>query len=250
MRTLITTVVAGTVLLVGTAGASLTPEACLARKLKEWGKLRKCQAAENAKALEGKPTNLAKCQAKLDMKLASLSQQAADAGIACRYQVNGDGTATDYDTGLMWEQKTDDGSVHDKDNTYSWTTLSGGTKPNGTAFTDFLGMLNDGSSTYMTIVAGESPSGCFAGHCDWRMPSIGELRTIVLAPDLACDSPCIDQTVFGPTAVDNYTRSATTAPLEPPNEATVAWDIHFFNGGMSGGGKWLAEYVRAVRSGL
>ena len=71
-----------------------------------------------------------------------------------------------------------------------------------------------------------------------------------LAPDLACDSPCIDQTVFGPTAVDNYTLSATTAPLKPPNEATVAWDIHFFNGGMSGGGKWLAEYVRAVRSGL
>jgi hypothetical protein len=165
--------------------------------------------------------------------------------------MNGDGTATDYDTGLQWEQKTDDGSVHDKDNTYSWSMSVGGTTPNGTAFTDFLGMLNNGTSDFMAIVGGESPSGCFAGHCDWRLPSIGELLTIVLQPNLACDSPCIDQTVFGPTAIDNYTRSATTASdLPPPNEATVAWDVHFHNGGMSGGGKWLAEYVRAVRSGL
>jgi hypothetical protein len=39
MRTSIATVVAGTVLVVGTAGASLTQGACLAKKLKEWGKL-------------------------------------------------------------------------------------------------------------------------------------------------------------------------------------------------------------------
>jgi hypothetical protein len=50
--------------------------------------------------------------------------------------VNGDGTATDYDTGLQWEQKTDDGSVHDKDNTYSWSPTLG--PPDGTAFTAFL----------------------------------------------------------------------------------------------------------------
>jgi hypothetical protein len=157
MRTSIATVVVGTALMVGTAGASLTQGACLAKKLKEWGKLRKCQATENAKALETKPANLAKCEAEFDMKLASLSQQAAATGIACRYEVNGDGTATDYDTGLQWEQKTDDGSVHDKDDVYSWTTSVGGTRPNGTAFTDFLGTLNNDSSDFAAIDPWSNP---------------------------------------------------------------------------------------------
>jgi len=33
-----------------------------------------------------------------------------------RFIDHGDGTVTDTRTGLMWEQKTDDGSIHDKDN--------------------------------------------------------------------------------------------------------------------------------------
>src|SRR5262249_54469788 len=84
-------------------------------------------------------------------------------GGACRYGVNGDGTATDYDTELQWEQKTDDGSVHDKDNTYSWCV--GGelpfpycdnlaNPPDGTAFTDFLGTLNNGTSGDGTTTSG------------------------------------------------------------------------------------------------
>jgi hypothetical protein len=39
-----------------------------------------------------------------------------------RFVDNGDGTVTDTRTGLMWEQKTDDGSIHDKDNVYTWST--------------------------------------------------------------------------------------------------------------------------------
>jgi Protein of unknown function (DUF1566) len=94
--------------------------------------------------------------------------------------VNGDGTATDYDTGLVWEQKTDDGSVHDKDNQYSWclggappnpTCNNPSNPPDGTAFTAFLGTLNNGTSS-----DGTATSGCFAGHCDWRLPAIEELE--------------------------------------------------------------------------
>lgn len=46
---------------------------------------------------------------------------------------NGDGTITDNRTGLMWEKLSDDGSIHDKDTTYTWhnagtkiTALNGG----------------------------------------------------------------------------------------------------------------------------
>jgi hypothetical protein len=94
---------------VAPAGATLTTPACLAKKLKVWGTLRKCQATENGKALQAKPADPGKCQSNFDAKLATLNAQAQAAAIACRYGANGDGTVTDYDTGLQWEQKT--GSV-------------------------------------------------------------------------------------------------------------------------------------------
>lgn len=41
-------------------------------------------------------------------------------GVDRAYIDNGDGTITDTRTGLMWEKKSDDGTIHDKDNVYSW----------------------------------------------------------------------------------------------------------------------------------
>jgi hypothetical protein len=125
-------VVAGAVLVGGVspAEAALTTPACLARKLKEWGKLRACQATENGKTLQAKLADPAKCQTKFDAKLAILNVQATAAAIACRYGVNGDGTVTDYDTGLQWEQKTADGSVHDLGNEFDWSPSLG--PPDGT----------------------------------------------------------------------------------------------------------------------
>jgi hypothetical protein len=227
------------------AHAALTTEACLAKKLKEWGKLRNCQAKENGKALQGKDADPAKCQTKFDEKLAKLTAQATKAVIACRYGVNGDGTATDYDTGLQWEQKTDDGTtVHDKDNLYTWNTAFGGTTPNGTAFTAFLGTLNNGTSS-----DGPATSGCFAGHCDWRLPVIEELAGIVDLAAPGCSTftgPCIDQTVFGPTVAFNFYWSATTYSVNPDN----AWVVIFHAGELGPDGKGHAGHVRGVRSGL
>ena len=52
-------------------------------------------------------------------------------------------------TGLFWEVKTDDGSIHDKDNTYTWydsnpATNGGnaGTAGEGTDTEDFIEALN------------------------------------------------------------------------------------------------------------
>jgi hypothetical protein len=178
-------------------------------------------------------------------------------GVKCRYGVNGDGTATDYDTGLQWEQKTSDGSIHDVSNFYRWDTAFGGTTPNGTVFTDFLGTLNTGTSG-----DGTATSGCFAGHCDWRLPAIDELAAIqdLSAPGCSTSTAaCIDQTVFGPTATGNY-WSATTDSGNPAN----VWYVDFNNpltgscggtcsdnnGGVDADGKDDPRYVRAVRSAL
>jgi hypothetical protein len=161
-----------------------------------------------------------KCQTKFNDALARLNTQATAAAIKCRYGVNGDGTATGYDTGLQWEQKDNlDGmpnpaDPHDADNYYQWTTAFPGTTPNGTAFTGFLASLNDCLSSDGTTLTGG-----FAGHCDWRLPSIVELAGIVDPSAPGCGTlpiaiPCIDQTVFGPTVADYY-WSATTDAASP-----------------------------------
>jgi hypothetical protein len=79
--------------------------------------------------------------------------------IPSRFVDNGDGTITDTQTGLMWEKKSYDGSIHDVTNYYTWSSTVGGTAMDGTVFTVFLAGLN-------------TPP-CFAGYCDWRLPTSG-----------------------------------------------------------------------------
>jgi hypothetical protein len=242
-RTLWRAVVVGAVLmaLVCPAEAALTTPACLAKKLNEWGTLRKCQATEGAKTLQARPADPAKCQTRFDAKLVTLSAQAKAAAIPCRYGVNGDGTVTDYDTGLQWEQKTADGSVHDEQNEYDWSPTLG--RPDGTVFTDFLGTLNNATSS-----DGTTSSDCFAGHCDWRLPSIVELQTIVDAGAPGCGNrgACVDQTIFGPT-IPFFYWSATTDAAFP----VFAWGVAFgADGIVTSAIEEATLFARAVRSGL
>ena len=235
--------VVGALLVAGVcpARAALTTPVCLAKKLHEWGNLRECQARENGKTLQAKPADAAKCQTRFDAKLASLSAVAKAAALPCRYGVNGDGTVTDYDTGLQWEQKAADGSVHDVGNEYDWSPTLG--RPDGTVFTEFLGTLNNATSR-----DGTTSSGCFTGHCDWRLPSIVELQTIVDAgaPDCGNRGVCIDQTVFGPTIAFFY-WSATTDTDFP----VFAWGVAFgADGQVTSAIKEGTLFARAVRSEL
>jgi hypothetical protein len=79
-------VVAGVLSVAGVrpADAGLTVPACLAKKQREWGTLRKCQAVENATALQGRPANQARCQTSFTAKLVALNALATATGIACR----------------------------------------------------------------------------------------------------------------------------------------------------------------------
>lgn len=131
-----------------------------------------------------------KCRAKYASVWPKL--QAKAPGSTCdtaRFTDNG-ATVTDNLTSVRWAKKTDDGSVHDKDNVYSWSSSSGAA--NGTVFTTLLAASNTGTT-------------CLDGHCDWRLPTLVELLTIDAH---ACTTTlCIDP-VLGP-AVAGFQWSST-----------------------------------------
>jgi len=139
-------------------------------------------------------------------------------------------------TGLIWEVKTDDNSVHDKDNTYTWydsnpDTNGGnaGTPGDGTDTEDFINELN--SSNY-------------GGHSDWRLPTPKELTSIV---DYGKYNPAINTNYF-PNMVSesSYYWSSTTFA----NYTDWAWRVNFDDGLVYGlYSKSNNYYVRAVRGG-
>lgn len=178
------------------------------------------------------------------------------------YKDNGDGTVSDLDTGLMWEKKTgtvnnhpkgeagicwspkDCPHAHDVNNEYQWSDLMLGREglvdaPDGLVFTWFLATLNGEVSR-----DGQTITGCFANHCDWRLPSIDELKTIHYS-NVGQLEPTIDA-IFGPTHRAPY-WSATT--WREGRER--AWALSFFT---AGGDAHTFDkngyfFVRAVRGG-
>ena len=174
-----------------------------------------------------------------------------------RFIDNGDGTVTDNETGLQWEKKVaGSGCLHCVDDVYTWcvdadhnTVCDNGRLPDGTAFTSFLATLNGGATGVGNCVSsdGSTQTGGFNNQCDWRLPTIAELRTILDTSQGLCgggSGACIDST-FGPTAASFYWSSTTLAG----NPAVFAWGVHFFNGNVTADGKFFTDHVRAVRGG-
>ena len=134
------------------------------------------------------------------------------AGAVLSYTDNGDGTITDNNTGLVWEKKSADGSIHDKDTFYTWDN----------AFDVHVFGLNSG--------------GGFAGFTDWRVPNVKELQSIV---DYEVFSPALDPafntacavactvTTCSCTAASGYWSATTVA-----NNPSFAWFVFFVNGDM------------------
>ncbi len=138
---------------------------------------------------------------------------------------NGDGTVTDNNTGLMWQQ-TDDGIE------YNWYKASG-----------------TYNQTYNPTSVNVCGSLNLAGYSDWRLPAKKELISIV---DYSHPKPgpTIDWTYFPECRQFAY-WSSTVGADEPDH----AWDVVFHNGGAGSKFMYLPvmdgkfPYVRCVRGG-
>ena len=149
-------------------------------------------------------------------------------GLVRTFTDNGDGTVTDNLTGLMWEKQSDDGSIHDKDNIYTWDTT----------FASKVATLN---------------STVFAGHNDWRVPNVVELQSLVnygagnpstfSAFNTSCSASCTVLTCSC-TRVGDYASSSTYH-----NSPSLGWFVHFGDGFTYFDNKSDNFFLRAVRAG-
>ena len=149
-------------------------------------------------------------------------------GVARSFTDNGDGTVSDNVTGLMWEKISNDNSIHDKDNTYTWMN----------AFASKIATLNASS---------------FAGHSDWRVPNRFELYTIDnLGTSEATYPPFETGCVPGCTVLTcsctertHYWTSTTNA-----SDTSQTWNVVFDLGGYDNADAKTSNFaVRAVRGG-
>jgi hypothetical protein len=154
-------------------------------------------------------------------------------GLARLYADNGDGTIHDLQTGLVWEKLGLSFPPHEVTQAYSW------------------------ANAYAVKIAALNTPPCLAGQCDWRLPNVTELLSLIVydrsgpavSPDFAtqCSVGC------APTAcsceVSDYYWTSTTVEFSSEPPGTNAVMIDFRDGGSFTDSKNVMHHVRAVRGG-
>ncbi|MBY0277498.1 DUF1566 domain-containing protein [Candidatus Binatia bacterium] len=228
------------------AAAPTPEEKCRAAKLNAVRKRDYCRAGEELKALAGKTPDLEKCAATFVKAIDGADKKAAKDATSCRWLEHGDGTATDLNSGLQWELK--EGSfAHDVNGIFTWSSQY--VYSNGTAFGTFLAQLNGGRSID-GITTGITTE-CLGGKCDWRLPTVEELRGLLSAQYPSCTTPggpnppC--STIPGAIRSSLLTPSAYWTASTYEGDRSMAWTVSFDDGFVRYEPKGALRLVRAVR---
>ena len=144
-------------------------------------------------------------------------------------------------TGLIWEVKTDDGGLRDKDNTYKW----GGITAIGRDHESREGDYYDDWNTLVDAANTENGTG-LCGYTDWRVANVSELFSLADYGYYirSTSGPSIDQNYFPNTVANSYI-SATPDALDNSR----ARHFNFYYTGDVGSLPRDSQYhVRLVRS--
>ncbi len=141
--------------------------------------------------------------------------------IGGRYRDLGDGTVLDTETDLQWMrcalgQRWDGSTCVDEADGLTWDRM----------FVE-VDVLNK--------------QGGFAGHRDWRVPTVDELKTLIIEGR----HPAIDELAFPKIPKDWQFWSSSPSP----HYSGDAWYVYFYYGDVSNDHKFLTKYVRLVRAG-
>jgi hypothetical protein len=141
-----------------------------------------------------------------------------------------DGTIMDTRTGLIWEKQSDDGSLHDRNNTYTWT------------------------DAFAKVAALNATR--FAGYADWRLPNVNELHSLV---NYAADPAILPAFNFGCVPGCTVLTCSCSAPVPfgfywMSNTAQPgygnAWALRLDDGNLFTPTTAATYSVRAVRGGF
>lgn len=144
-------------------------------------------------------------------------------------------------TGLIWEVKTDNGGLRDKDWTYSWYNPDPATNGGVAGYADYgNNCFNSARCDTHRYVADVNGQG-LCGASDWRLASVEELLSIVSNDRI---NPSIDTAFFPNTSPMWFWSSSPTV-----FRSNYAWDVVFTSGMVYDGYKSDQGSVRLVRGG-
>ncbi len=257
---------------------------CEFARLKAAGKNLACLLNQRGKGLKrSSPPNYRRCGDELQKKFGNAEEKFSEdcpvrgwLGGTVRFVNNGDGTITDNLTNLMWEMKDDNGGANDNDNTYTWAGFCAGSddpcQPNQDAANLCLADRNGGAPEQCSVCPEGIPcntgtyggldtiwswlkginGAAYAGHSDWRLPTTGELMTILAEPSgrngCTVGPPCVHG-VFD-DAVDSFTRGGDywSGTIPPPPDDYAGECVAFDHGFACKATTTDDQFVRAVRT--